>query len=74
MLKNMTRSKAIEVWLAAIALGVVAAMVVVGEVTVGTVAMLLALSPVPPAVVLLLRPGAEPLRAAEVLHGADRRA
>jgi hypothetical protein len=43
-------------------------------VTVGTGAMLLALSLVPPAIVLLLWPRVQPLTAADVLHGRDRRA
>lgn len=74
MWTDMTRSRLIQVWFAAISLAVVAAMVVGATVTVGTAAMLCALSLVPPAIVLVLWPGVQPLTAAEVLHGSDRRA
>jgi hypothetical protein len=74
MLKEMTRSRLIQVWFAAVALGVVAGVAFGAAVTVGTGAMLLALSLVPPAIVLLVWPGVEPLTAAEVLHSRDRRA
>ncbi len=57
-----------------VALVVVAGVAFGAAVTVGTGAMLLALSLVPPAIVLLLWPGVQPLTAAEVLHGRDRRA
>jgi hypothetical protein len=74
MLKDMTRSRLIQVWFAAIALVVVAGVAFGAAVTVSTGAMLLALSLVPPAIVLLLWPGVQPLTAAEVLHSRDRRA
>jgi hypothetical protein len=64
----------IQVWFAAVALVVVAGVAFGAAVTVSTGAMLLALSLVPPAIVLLLWPGVQPLTAAEVLHGRDRRA
>jgi hypothetical protein len=74
MLKDMTRSRLIQAWFAGVALVVVAGVAFGAAVTVGTGAMLLALSLVPPAIVLLLWPGVQPLTAAEVLHGRDRRA
>jgi hypothetical protein len=74
MLKDMTRSRLIQVWFAGVALVVVAGVAFGAAVTVGTGAMLLALSLVPPAIVLLLWPGVQPLTASDVLHGRDRRA
>ena len=74
MLKNMTRSRVIQVWFAAVALVVGAAMALGAEVTVGTGGMLLALTLVPAAIALLLWPVAQPLTAADVLRGTDRRA
>lgn len=74
MLKDMTRSRLIQVWFAAVALVVVAGVAFGAAVTVSTGAMLLALSLVPPAIVFLLWPGVQPLTAADVVHGRDRRA
>lgn len=74
MLNDMTRSRLIQVWCAAVALVVVAGVAFGAAVTVSSGAMLLALSLVPPAIVLLLWPGVQSLTAADVLHGRDRRA
>jgi hypothetical protein len=74
MLKDITRSRLIQVWFAAVALVVVAGVAFGSTVTVSTWAMLLALSLVPPAIVFLLWPGVQPLTAADVVHGRDRRA
>jgi hypothetical protein len=74
MLRDLTRLKLIQVWFVAIAM-VGAAVVAFGPaVTLGTAAMLFAVSLVPPAVVFALWPQAEPLTASDVLHGIDRRA
>jgi hypothetical protein len=73
MLKDMTRLRLIQVWSAAVLLVVVAGMALGVSVTVSTGAMFLALSLVPPAIVLLLWPGVQSPTAADVLHGADRR-
>ena len=73
MVKNMTRSRVIQVWFAAVALIVVSAVALGVSMTAATGAMLLALSVVPPAIVLVLWPRAQPLTASEVLHGGDRR-
>jgi hypothetical protein len=73
MLKDMTRSRLIQIWFAAIALVVVAGVAFGAAVTVGTGAVLLALCLVPPLIVLMLWPGVQPPTVAEVLHGADRR-
>jgi hypothetical protein len=73
MLTNMTRSRVIQVWFAAVALVVVAAVALGASVTVGTGAMLLALCLVPPAIVLALWHGVQPPTAADVLHTVDPR-
>jgi len=73
MLKDMTRSRLIQVWFAAILLVVAAGIAFGMSVTVSTGAMLLALSLVPPTIVLLLWPGVQSRTAAEVLYGSDRR-
>jgi hypothetical protein len=74
VLKNMTRSKSIQIWFALVTLGVVAGVAFGAAVTVGTAVMLFALSLVPPVIVLLLWPGVQPVTATEVLRGTDRRA
>lgn len=73
MLKNMTRSGLIQVWFGAVVLAVVAGVAVGASVTVGTGAVLLGLSLVPPTIVLLLWPGVQAPTAADVLYGPDRR-
>jgi hypothetical protein len=73
VMKAMTRTKLIQIWLAAVALVVAASFAFGMVVTVGTGAMLLALCLVPPTIVLFLWPGVPPPTAAEVLHGVDRR-
>jgi hypothetical protein len=72
MLKNLTRSKLIQIWFVAVALLATAAISFGAAMTAATAALLLALSFVPPAIVLLLWPGVEPPTASEVLRG-DRR-
>ena len=72
MMKDMTRSRLIQVWFAAMALIVVASVALGATVTIGTWAMLLALCLVPPAIVLMLWPGVQTPTIAEVLHDADR--
>jgi hypothetical protein len=71
--KHMTRSRLIQIWFAAVALVVVAALALGAAVTVSTGAMWLALALVPAVVVLLLWPGVQPPTASEVIHGTDRR-
>ena len=73
MLREMTRSKLIQVWFATMLLVVAAAVAVGVTVTIGTAAMLVALSLVPPAIVVALWPGVQPMTAADVLYGRDRR-
>lgn len=74
MFRDMTRSKLIQVWFATISLVVLAGVALGVTVTIGTAAMLLTLSLVPPAIVLVLWPGVQPMTAADVLYGPDRRA
>ena len=73
MMKDMTRSRLIQAWFAAVALAVVASVVLGASVTIGTGALLLAVSLVPPVIVLMLWPGVQPPTVAEVLNGTDRR-
>jgi fatty acid desaturase len=73
MLKNVTRSRLMQVWFAAVALVFAAALAFGVSVTMGTGATLLALCLVPPAVILMLWPGVQPPTIAEVLHDAERR-
>ena len=69
---HMTRSRLIQIWFAAVALIVVAALALGAAVTVSTGAMLLALTLAPAVLVLLLWPGVQLPTASEVLHGTDR--
>jgi len=69
----VTGSSLIQSWFAAVSLVVAAAVAFGAAVTIGTGAMLLALSLVPPAIVLLLWPEVKGPTVADVLHGADRR-
>lgn len=73
MLQSMTRSKAIQIWFATVALIVVAGFAFGTSMTIGTGAMLAALCLVPPAIVLAVWPAAQPQTVAEVLHDAERR-
>ena len=70
VVREMTRSRLIQVWFATMSL-VVAAAVALG-VTV-TIATLVALSLVPATIVLALWPRVQPMTAADVLYGRDRR-
>lgn len=73
MLKDMTRSRVIQVWFTAVALVVVAGIALGVSMTIGTGVMLLALCLVPPAIVLRLWPGVQPPTAADVLHDVKGR-
>jgi hypothetical protein len=73
MFRDMTRSHAIQGWFAAVAVVLLASIAFGPAVTVGTGALLVALSLVPPAMTLMLWPGPQPATVAEVLYGADRR-
>lgn len=73
MLRNITRSKPIQVWFAAIVLIVVACVAMGVSMTVGRGATLLALSLIPLTIVLMLWPGVQSQTAADVLRGGDQR-
>ena len=73
MLKNITRSKLIQISLVAVALLVAAGVAMGATVTVGTGALLVAGCLVPPAIVFMLWPGVETQTAGDVLRGDDRR-
>ncbi len=76
MRQDMTRSRLIQVWFAAVALIVVAGIALGAAVTIGTGAMLLGLCLVPPMIILMLWPGVQTPTIAQVLHdtraGVDR--
>ena len=72
MLNDMTRSRWIQVWFAAVALVVVASVALGAAVSIGTGALLLALCLVPPVIILLLWPGVQTPSIAEVMHDAER--
>ena len=71
MLKNMTRSRVIQGWFAAVIVVAAVSFAFGAVVTVGTGLLLLALSVAPPAIMLMLWPGRQPATVAEVLRGAD---
>ena len=73
MFSNLTRTRVIKVWFAAVALVVVAAVAFGAEVKVSTGGMLLTLSLFPPLIVFLLGPAAQSLTAGDVIRGTDRR-
>jgi hypothetical protein len=73
MVKNMTRSRVIQFWFAAVLLIVVACVAFGVAMTISTGAMLLVMSLVPPAIVLLLWPGAQAATIGDVLRGTKRR-
>jgi len=68
MLKDVTRSRVLQVWFTAVVLMAVAAFALGVTVTLGTGALLVAFSLVPPAVVLMLWHGAPPPTVGEVLR------
>ena len=70
---SINRSKVIQLWFAAVALVVLAAIALGANVTIGTGILLLAMCLVPPAIVVMLWPAAQSPSAAEMLHGPDRR-
>ncbi len=73
MSNNVTRSRLIQAWFAAVILVAVAGVVLGVSLRVSTGALLLALSVVPPAIVLALWPRVQSPSAADVLYRGDRR-
>jgi hypothetical protein len=73
-MKNITRSRAIQIWFAVVALIVVFAVTFGVSVTVGTgVILLLVLCLVPGAILWMLWPGVQPTTVGDVIRGTDRR-
>jgi hypothetical protein len=72
-MKDMTRSKVIQIWFAAVALIAVAGVAFGASVTVGTAAVLLVLCLVPGAIIWMLWPGDPSRTVGDVLRGTDRR-
>lgn len=70
---EMTRSKLIQMWFATVLIVAGATLAFGGSVSVGTGALLLALCLVPPAIVVVLWPDAQPQTIAEILHDTERR-
>lgn len=72
-MNEMTRSRVLQIWFAAVALIVVAGVASGATVTVGTGAAVLALCLVPGAIIWMLWPSAQPPTVGDVLRGTDRR-
>jgi hypothetical protein len=73
MLKNVTRAKLILLWFSAVALLIAGGIALGAEVATGTGALVLALSLVPPALVLMLWSSKGTPTIAEVIHDAEGR-
>jgi hypothetical protein len=69
MVKDMTRSKLLQIWFTSVVLIVVAGIAIGASVTVATGIMLAALCLIPPAITLMLWHRVQPPTAAEVLRG-----
>ena len=69
----MTRSKSIEMWFAAMAFVIVAAIVFGAAVTITSGALFVALALAPPVLVVLMWPADQPLAASPAIPGTDRR-
>lgn len=72
MLKNITRSKAIQVWFVTVALAAAAAVAFGASATLETAATLAALCLIPPVIMLMLWPRDLATTAGDVLRGIDR--
>ena len=72
-MKITTRSRAIQIWFAAVALITVAAITSGVTVATGTGVALLVLCLVPGAILWMLWPGAQPTTVGDVIRGTDRR-
>ena len=72
MLKDISRARLLKAWCAAVVVIAACAVVLGAAVTVGNFALLLVTCLVPLAVMLILRPVAEPMSVAELLHSVNR--
>jgi hypothetical protein len=70
---TITRSNVLQTWYAAVVLFVIVDMGLGVTLTVGTSALLLALCVVPPGILVVRWPGLQPLTAADVVYGRERR-
>ena len=70
---DFTRVRVIQIWFSVLALVAAFWFAFGTAIGVGTVALLVGLSVVPPAILLVLWPGVQPLTAAEVIRGTDLR-
>ena len=70
---DITRAKVIQMWFGAVILVAAFWFAFGTALGVGTVALLVGLSVVPPAILLMLWPGAQPLTAADVIRGTEPR-
>jgi Na+/phosphate symporter len=73
MLKDITRTRLVGLWFAAVAVVIATVIVTGANVGVATTALLLALSLVPPGIVLALWPAAPPPTIGEILYTAKTR-
>jgi hypothetical protein len=71
MMKDLTRSRFVGFWFAAVAVTIATVIVMGVHVSVATTAFLLALSIVPPGIALALWPAAPPPTIAEILYAAN---
>ena len=73
MKHDMTRARVIQMWFAGLILVAAFWFAFGTALGAGTVALLIGLSVVPPAILLMLWPGVQPLTAAEVIRGTESR-
>jgi len=73
MTYDITRARVVQVWFSAVALIAVFWFTFGTAIGAGTTALLVGLSIVPPAILLILWPGVQPLTAAEVMRGTEPR-
>ena len=71
MLKDITRNRLVGFWFAAVAVIIASVWAMGVNVAVGTTALLLTLSLVPPGIRLVLWRGAPPPTVGEILHAAN---
>jgi hypothetical protein len=71
IMSRLTRGQWIGAWFATVAVAIAISIVVGATVTLSSIAMLVAMSVVPPAIVLLVWRGAPPATAAELLYAVD---
>jgi hypothetical protein len=73
MVKDITRNRLVALWFAAVAVIIATVIVTGAHVGVATTALLLALSIVPPGIILALWPAAPPPTVGEILYAASTR-